>query len=78
MPISLRETDGDIPAALHLKNQNIKLVVSAGSQFTQIDGVTNYNGIISVPFTKSFLSVNDEPIISSFKVGGGSESLRLT
>ena len=75
--ISLIETDGVIPLTLNLKNRNIKLTIPANVQFKKMDDVTNYDGIISVPVTRSVKSVNDETTLSAFKVGGSSESLRL-
>jgi hypothetical protein len=47
-------------------------------QFKEADNVNNYDGIISVPITKSISSVNDEQTLSTFKVGSSSESIRLT
>ena len=66
-----------IPLTLNLKNRNIKLTIPANVQFKKMDDVTNYDGIISVPVTRSVKSVNDEKTLSAFKVGGSSESLRL-
>ncbi|MCX6824097.1 MAG: DUF5011 domain-containing protein [candidate division SR1 bacterium] len=76
--ISLTETNGNIPAALSLRNQDIKLTIPADTQFKKTDNVIPYNGIVSVPITKNISSVDNEQVISSFKVGSTSESIKLT
>lgn len=60
-----------------MKNQDIKLTIPAETQFKKADNVIPYNGIVSVPIVKSMGSVDDEQVISSFKVGSSSESIRL-
>ncbi|MCX6822886.1 MAG: S-layer homology domain-containing protein [candidate division SR1 bacterium] len=76
-PISLSETDGNIPLGLGLENENIILSLPANTQLQEADTSGNYNGIINVPIVKDIASVNDEPVISSFKVGSSSESITL-
>ena len=78
LPISLATTNGNIPTSLDLKNQSVELTIPANTQFKQTDAVTNYNGIISVPMVKAISSVNDYRVISAFKVGSSSQSVRLT
>ncbi|MFZ2718612.1 MAG: delta-60 repeat domain-containing protein, partial [Candidatus Absconditicoccaceae bacterium] len=75
--ISLSETNGNVPKALSIKNNNITLSIPADTQFKKADNVTNYNGIISVPITKSVSSVNDGQVLSAFKVGSSTESIKL-
>ena len=75
--ISLNETDGNVPLSFNVKNQNIKVTIPADTQFKESDNVTNYNGIISVPVTKSINSINDEQVLSAFKIGSNSESIKL-
>jgi virulence-associated protein VagC len=78
MPISLATTNGNIPTSLDLKNQSVELTIPANIQFKQTDNVTNYSGIISVPMAKPISSVNNYPVLSAFKVGNTSQSVRLT
>ena len=78
MPISLASTNGDIPVDLSIKNTNITVSLDANTQLTQADATTPYDGLLSVPTTKSIASVNDQTVISSFKVGSSSESIKLT
>jgi hypothetical protein len=61
-----------------VKNEDIKLSVPANIQFKKENNVTNYNGIISVPITKPVNSVNNEEVLSAFKVGSSTESIKLT
>ncbi len=76
--ISLTETNGNIPASLSLRNQDIKLIIPAATQFKKADNVIPYDGIVSVPMTKNIGSVDNEQVISAFKVGSTSESIKLT
>jgi hypothetical protein len=73
----LVDTDGNIPTSLSIKNDNIKLSMTADTQLKKLDNTTNYNGIISVPISKSVNSVNDETVLSAFKVGSSTESIKL-
>jgi hypothetical protein len=74
----LIETNGSIPTDLNIKNDNIKLSIPADIQFKQADNITNYDGIISAPTAKSINSVNDETVLSAFKVGSSIESIKIT
>ena len=76
--ISLSETNGNIPSSLNIKNQNITLSIPANTQFKQADNITNYDGIIWAPVTKPINSVNDEEVLSAFKVGSTLTALKLT
>jgi len=76
--ISLTQTNGNIPVALNIKNEDIKLSLTANTQLKEADSTNNYNGIISVPINKSVNSVADEQVLSAFKVGSSSESIKLT
>ena len=76
--ISLIATDGNIPVDLNLKNNDIQLDIPANVQFKEENNVTNYDGIISVPKGKTITTLNDSPVLASFKVGSTSESIRLT
>ena len=78
MPISLASTNGDIPVDLSIKNTNITVSLNANTQLTQADATTPYDGLLSVPTIQSIASVNDQTVISSFKVGSSSESIKLT
>lgn len=74
----MRETDGAIPLGLNLTNQNITVSLPADTQLVQSNMVDNYSGILSVPTPKAIESINNEEVISAFKVGGSAESLKLT
>jgi hypothetical protein len=63
---------------LNIKNNNIKLSFSANTQFKKADNITNYSGIISAPTTKSVSTVNSETVLSAFKVGSSTESVKMT
>jgi hypothetical protein len=52
--------------------------LAANTQFKESDNITNYNGVISVPISKYIESVNDEYVISAFKVGSSLQSIKLT
>jgi len=75
--ISLIDTNGSIPKSLSIKNDDITLAIPADTQFKKADNVTNYSGIISAPSSKAISSVNDEQVLSAFKVGSSSESVKL-
>ena len=75
-PISLSITNGDIPVNLIVQNTNITLTLDAYTQIKKRD-TTNYNGLISVPISKTITSVNDHAVISAFNVGSRSESINL-
>jgi len=77
-PISLDETDGNIPITLNLKNNNIKVSIPEDTQFKELDNTTNYDGILSVPIIRSINSINNEEVITMFKVGWGSDAIRMT
>ncbi|MEI8009463.1 MAG: hypothetical protein WCI00_09245 [bacterium] len=74
----MTQTNGNIPVALNIKNEDIKLSLTANTQLKEADSTNNYNGIISVPINKSVNSVADEQVLSAFKVGSSSESIKLT
>ena len=77
IPISLASTNGDIPVDLTIYNTNISVALAANTQIQKAD-TTTYNGLLSVPTIKSIASVNNEAVISAFKVGSNSESIKLT
>lgn len=76
-PISLELTNGNIPVNLSLKHNDIRMYIPENIQFKKSDNESNYNGIINVPVPLSISSLYDEPVLSAFKAGSTSESLKL-
>ena len=76
-PISLVNTNGNIPIDLTIQNTNITVILNANTQIKKTIDNTNYNGLLSVPIFKNINSVNNLSVISSFNIGSTSESINL-
>ena len=76
-PISLSETNGGILTDLGLSNKGISVIIPANTQLKKAGALNNYGGIISVPMNKAISTVNDQSVISAFKVGSTSQSIVL-
>ena len=74
---SLELTEGDIPVWLNLINKEIKLSIPENTQFVKADNITVYTGVIAAPTLLAINSINDQTVLSAFKVGSTSESLKM-